>query len=150
MPSGCTCTHAPTQCAHVPDTYWHARAVARGQNVCVQGQRNRSHTPTRSCVQADARWTFAFYIIFMSFWGSCCRDLSSSLVVPAQSTSYLLYSTNNHTCACVEETYKATHKCRSTCMAQLLLWLQYRYAVLYVRIIRIVATYMCMFVCVCV
>lgn len=116
MPSGCTCTHAPTQCVHVADTYWHARAVARGQNVCVQGQRSRSHTPTRSCVQADARWTFAFYIISMSFWGSCCRDLSSLIVVPAQSTSYLLYSTKNHTCAFVEETYKAMYKCRSTCI----------------------------------
>lgn len=107
MPSGCTCTHAPTQCAHVPDAYWHARAVARGQNVCLQGQRSRSHTPTRSCAQTDARCTFALHI---NFWGSCCRDLCSWSLVPAQRTSYPQYSEENHTCARVVENYKARSK----------------------------------------
>lgn len=97
MPSGCTCTHALTRCAHVPYTYWHARAAARGQNACLQGQRSASHTPTQSCAQTDACWAFVFSIIFTSFPGSRCRDLRSLILFPAQSTTYHTHSTAQRT-----------------------------------------------------
>lgn len=109
MPSGCTCTHSPTRCAHVPNTYWHARAAARGQKACMQGQRSTSHTPTQSCAQEDACWGFALTNIFTLFPGSRCRDLRSLILFPAQSTTYHTHSTAQRT-TCVETTIK---QCRN-------------------------------------
>lgn len=55
-PSGCTCTHAPTRRAHVPNTYWHTHAAVEGRPACIQSLisaswhilHRRSHTPTFS------------------------------------------------------------------------------------------------------
>lgn len=72
----------------------------RGQNVCVQGQRSASHTPTQSCAQTDACWVFAFSIIFTSFPGSCCRDRSYSL----HQAPLTIHTVQHRTCARAEET----------------------------------------------